>query len=160
MREMLYAPEKLQELIDSDTLGYVSHKSRRENPFPDLRTTDGQRHKVAVTHAAGKAAARQKGNRNVHPDWMYLIHCKTNTEKRNSQRIDESNLDLVLFMPRDKKNKLLYPGNIFIGFDHPMTGDEFHKLMMLHAGIIEQMPMPRSAGRHIRSLCEPGKEAS
>ena len=160
MQEIPVEPLKLQQLIESETAGYTVHKSRRENPYPNLRTSSGERSKVTVTKQAEKKANARKGHRNVRPQWLYMIHCKTNTEKRNAKRIDDSEIDLVLFMPRMGK-KLVYPGIIFIGLDHHMTGDDYHHLTNLHAGIVDQEPLPREAADKIRNLAtRAGRRAS
>lgn len=158
MREVLWDPEKLQSYIDGENAGYAGRRRRKENPFPELRTSDGERRKAVVTRQASRTAEHPRGRRDVRAAWIYTIRCKTNTEKRNARRIDESDLDLALLMPRRGK-KLLYPGVILVGLDHKMTGDEFHRLTALHAGVIDQEPLPREAADEIRALC-PRKEAS
>lgn len=157
MTEIPTEPLKLQQLIESGTAGYAIHKSRRENPYPNLRTSDGKRREVTVTKTGEKRAAIKTGRRDVRPAWVYMIHCKTNTEKRNSKRIADSSLDLVVMMPRQGK-RLLYPGLIFVGFDHRMKDTEYHALVNLHAGVVDQESLPREAAERIRVLAS-GKEA-
>lgn len=151
MREIPTEPFKLQQLIESGTAGYAVHKSRRENPYPNLRTSDGKRREVTVTKTGEKHSAPKTGRRDIRPQWIYMIHCKTNTEKRNARRINGSSLDLAVMMPRLGK-RLLYPGLIFIGLDHRMKDTEYHALVNLHAGIVDQEALPREAAEKIRML--------
>lgn len=160
MREVLTDPQKLRDHIDKDTMDYARRANKKQNPFPELRLSDGERHKVIHTQHGTARVPEAKGQRDVSIGWMYMIRCVTGHERRNARRIDSSRLDLVTLLPivrrTGKKDELVYPGHIFVAFDHPMTAEEFQRLSAMHVGVIYREAMPRKVKVLIQTQAKRG----